>query len=312
MNKLSNILVVGHNDITEKSLYSFLKEKGYSGAFSSSLLELDVLSQAAVRKFFNRKKIQYVFLGSTRSGGIEANRKRGAEFLYHNLVSAVNVLEASRLSGVRKLLYFGSSCVYPKDAAQPIKPRSLLTGELEKTSEPYAVAKIAGIKLCQAFRRDYGVNAIVGIPATVYGPGMETGPDSHVMGALLKTFCDAVRNKRTKVAVWGSGGPRREFLYSDDFAHASLFLMENYDGEEIVNIGSGKDVSVKELAGMIARAAGFKGQIKFDKSKPDGQMRKLLDSSLIRKLGWHPQVELAQGIALNFKSVSSSIRMENL
>lgn len=297
MNKRSGILIVGHNDIMENSLYDHFRGRGYTRTHSSSRCRLDVLDQARVRWFFKKESIDYVFLGSVRSGGIAANQKRGAEFIYANLVSAVHVIEAAYRSGVKKLLFSGSSCVYPRACPQPMKAAHLLTGEMEKTSEPYSVAKLAGIKLCQAYRRQYGFNAIVAIPPTIYGPGMDMDPaTSHVLGALIKKFHDAVRSDTEKVTLWGTGRPRREFVYVDDFVAASRFLMERYHGEEIIHAGCGGDVSIKDLAGTIARACGYQGKIVFDRTKPDGTMRKLLDSRRIRALGWRPKTDLKKGI----------------
>lgn len=297
MNKDAPILVVGHSDIIEKSLTDHFAANHFTRVFSSSALALNTAIQPAVYDFFAQHRPEYVFLASTRSGGIEANQKQAAEFIYHNLESQNNIVYAAWKFGVKKLLYFASSCVYPKGCPQPIKPEYLLTGELEQTSEPYAVAKIAGIKLCQAYRRQYGLNAIVAIPATIYGPGSDTDlPTAHVLGALLGKFIDAVKNNRPEVVLWGTGVPRREFLYADDFVTACLFLMERYQGEEITHIGPGSDLTIKELAEMIQRICGYKGKIIFDASKPDGAMRKLLDSSRLTRLGWRPKVSLAEGI----------------
>lgn len=297
MNKDAPILVVGHNDVIEKSLADHFTADHFTRVFSSSAIALNTAIQPAVYDFFAQHRPEYVFLASTRSGGIEANRKQAAEFIYHNLESQNNVVYAAWKFGVKKLLYFASSCVYPKGCPQPIKPEYLLTGELEETSEPYAVAKIAGIKLCQAYRRQYGLNAIVAVPATIYGPGSDADPaTAHVLGALLGKFIDAVKNNSPQVTVWGTGAPQREFLYADDFVAACLFLMERHEGEGIMHIGSGSDVTIKELAEMIRRVCGYKGRIIFDASKPDGAMRKLLDSSRLTQMGWRPKVSLEEGI----------------
>jgi len=302
MNKDSKILVVGHNDVTEKSLTDHFAANHFTRVFSSSAIALNTAIQPAVYDFFAEHKPEYVFLASTRSGGIEANQRQAAEFIYHNLESQNNIVYAAWKFGVKKLLYFASSCVYPKECSQPIKPEYLLTGELEQTSEPYAVAKIAGIKLCQAYRRQYGLNAIVAIPATIYGPGGDTNPaTAHVLGALLGKFIDAVKNNRPEVVLWGTGAPRREFLHADDFVAACFFLMERYQGEEIMHIGSGTDVTIKELAETIQRVCGYKGRIVFDASKPDGALRKLLDSSRLTQLGWRPKVSLEEGIKRTYE-----------
>ena len=297
MNKNAKILIVGHDDIIERALVRHFEANGFTRTVSSSAIALNTTIQPAVYDFFAEHKPEYIFLTSTRSGGIEANQKQPAEFIYHNLESQNNVVYAARKFGVKKLLFLASSCVYPKECPQPMKEEYLLTGALEKTSEAYAVAKIAGIKLCQAYRRQYGLNAIVAIPATVYGPGSDTDPaTAHVLGALLGKFMDAVKNNSPQVTIWGTGAPRREFLFADDFVAACLFLMERYEGEEIMHIGSGSDVAIKELAEMIQRVCGYEGRIVFDASKPDGVLRKLLDSSRLTQLGWRPRVSLEEGI----------------
>lgn len=297
MDKNSKILIVGHNDVVEKSLYSYLEANGFQNIFSSSKIALNTTIQPSVYEFFQKHRPEYVFLGSIRSGGIEANQKSPAEFLYQNSESQNNIFYSSWKFGVKKLLYFAASCVYPKDCAQPMKEEYFLTGPLEKTSEAYSVAKIAGIMLCQSYRRQYGLNAIAAVPATIYGSDSDTDLEkAHVMGALIAKFTKAVRENQKEVTVWGSGEARREFLYADDFVSASLFLMDRYNEEELINVGSGADVSIKELAQTIAEATGFKGQIVFDKSKPDGAMKKLLDSSHIKSLGWAAKVDLREGI----------------
>jgi GDP-L-fucose synthase len=297
MNKNSRILIVGHNDIIEKSLTSYFQGNGFPFVFSSSTIGLNVLDPASVRQFFKDKNPEYVFLGSIRSGGIDANQKHGGEFLYENLVGQNNVIRAAYLGEVKKLLYFASSCVYPKRSRQPIKEDYLLTGQLEETSQPYAVSKIAGLELCRAYRRQYGFNAIVMVPATVYGPEDEEDLNTaHVMGALIGRFHQAALKKQKEVVVWGSGRPRREFLFSDDLVQASVFLMDGYEGEGIINAGAGSDLPIRKLAKIIARVVGFKGRIIFDRTKPDGAKRKLLDSSRISQLGWQARVSLEEGI----------------
>lgn len=301
MNKDSKILIVGHDDIIEKSLRDYFAAHHFTRILSSSAAGLNAAIQASVYDFFSAHKPEYVFLASTRSGGIEANQKQAAEFIYHNLESQNNIVYAAWKFGVKKLLYFASSCVYPKECPQPIKPEYLLTGELERTSEPYAVAKIAGIKLCQSYRRQYGLNAVVAIPATVYGPGSDTTVGGHVLGTLVGKFATAVKNHEKEVVVLGSGRPRREFLYADDFTAACLFLMERFEGEEVMHIGSGEDVSIQELAEMIRRVCGYKGGVVFDASKPDGALRKLLDSSCLARLGWRPKISLEEGIRRTYE-----------
>lgn len=302
MNKDSNILIVGHDDVTENSLRSYFSGKGFEHVFSSSGIGLDPTIQVSVYEFFQKHKPEYVFLASTRSGGIEANQNRAAEFMYHNLESQNNILYSSWKFGVKKLLYFAGSCVYPGECSQPMNPNSILTGSLEETSEPYSLAKIAGLKLCQAFKKQYGLNAIVMVPATIYGAGSDVDIETaHVMGALIGKFAQAVKDGQKEVSVWGTGQARREFLFADDFVDACYFLMNNYDGDQIVNVGCGSDVTIKELAEIIAKVAGFKGAIIFDKAKPDGTMQKLLDSSFISDLGWKTQVSLEAGIKKTFE-----------
>lgn len=297
MQKSDSILVVGHQDIIEGSICARLTSEGYSRVFSSSQIGLNPTIQTSVYEFFQENRPQYVFLASTRSGGIQANIERGGEFMYHNLQSQSNFIYAAQKFGTKKLMFFAGSCVYPNKCTQPMTEDMLLTGPLEETSEPYALAKLAGLKLCQAYKRQYGLNAIVAVPATIYGPGSDTDlPTAHVMGALIAKFVDAKKNKENKVTVWGSGTPRREFLFVDDFVDASLFLMERYQEEKHINVGFGNDVSIKELAKLIASVIGFDGDIVFDQTKPDGTKQKLLDSSRINKMGWKPKIDLKTGI----------------
>lgn len=297
MNKDSRILIIGHADAIENSLTRYFRTNGYKYIFSSGSLKVDFLNQKAVQKFFDAKNPNYVFLGSLRSGGIAANQKYAAEFIYENLLCQNHVIHSAYKTGVKKFLYYGASCMYPGKTSQPIKEASLLTGPLESTSEPYSVAKIAGAKLCETYNRKYGFKAIVAVPPTVYGPGCDTDlSTAHVIGALIAKFSRAVKNNDAKVDVWGSGKPRREFLFSDDFVSGSLFLMSRYDQPEPINLGAGYDVSIKELARVIAKISGYKGKIVFDASKPDGAMRKLLDNSRIARLGWKAKVPLEEGI----------------
>jgi len=297
MDKNVRILIVGHEEIIATSLYQFFKSNGFTRVYFSPQIALDVLSQSKVQYFFDKERPEYVFLASIRSGGIAANQKFAAEFIYENLQTQNNIIHAAYQYGVKKLMFFASSCVYPKECPQPMKEEYLLTGPLENTNEPYSVAKIAGIKLCQTYQRQYGFNAIVAIPATVYGPESETDLETaHVMGALIGKFWTAQQKGEKEVVVWGTGKPRREFLFMDDFVDAGLFLMEHYDGHEMVNVGCGSDVSIKELAEMIKKISGFQGKIIFDSTKPDGMMRKWMDNSRFKKLGWQPKVELKEGI----------------
>jgi len=297
MRRDSRILIVGHKDSVENSLLSHFRSKGFKKVFSNNKDRIDVLSQARVERFFKDKRPEYVFLGSIRSGGIAANLKYPAEFIYENCQAQGNVIHAAWRHGAKKLLYFTGSCAYPALAKQPIKESSLLTGPLEPTSEAYSTAKIAGTIMCQAYKAQYGFNAIVAVPATLYGPGSDDDLETaHVMGALIAKFQKAVRSNEKQVTVWGTGRPRREFLYVDDFVSACSFLMDKYDGAELINIGCGTDVSIKGLAGMIARLSGFKGKVTFDASKPDGVMRKLMDNRRITAMGWKPKKGLEEGI----------------
>jgi GDP-L-fucose synthase len=297
MDKNANILIVGHNDIIENALYQSFQSNGFTQVVSSSAIALNTAIQPSVYEYFAKHKPQYIFLGSVRSGGIETNVKNPAEFLYQNSESQNNIIHSAYRFGVKKLIYFAASCIYPKNCPQPIKEEHLLTGPLEETSAAYSVAKIAGVKLCQGFRKQYGLKTIVIVPATIYGPGSDTNlTTAHVMGALIGKFVDAACEKKQEVTVWGSGNARREFVYADDFVNACLFLTERYDEESIVHVGTGTDVSIKELAQMIADAAGFKGKIVFDASKPDGTMQKLLDNSRLSQMGWKAKTSLKEGI----------------
>jgi GDP-L-fucose synthase len=302
LNSQSKILIVGHNDIIERGLFAHLTQQGYSKTYSSSMIGLNCAVQSSVYAFFQETRPEYIFLSSVRSGGIQANQTYPADFIHANLEAQNNVLYASWKFEAKKVLFIGSSCVYPKDAQQPITEDSLLTGALEGTSEPYAVAKIAGIKMCQAYRKQYGLNAIAAIPASIYGPGLNTDEkNAHVLGALLKKFVDAVEEDQEKVQVWGSGKPRREFLYLQDFIDACLFLMNEYDDSELINIGTGTDVTIQELAELIAKVTGFEDKIQFDASRSDGVMRKLLDHQKIEGLGWNPKVSLEQGLQKTYE-----------
>jgi len=312
MHKKSRILIVGHNDLIENSLTQHLKSQGFKNVFSSSRIPWDTLNQRKVRVFFARYKPDYVFLGSVRSGGIAANQKFAAEFIYENLESQNIIIHAACQFGVKKLLYFTGSCTYPKEASQPMKEEYLLTGPLEPTSEPYSIAKIAGTRLCQAYRRQYGFNAIVGCQATIYGPGADTDLDtSHVLGALIGKFYKAVGEDRKEVVVWGSGRPRREFLYADDFVRACLFLMDHYADDWMINVGCGYDISIKELAELIKKISGFTGKIIFDKSRPDGTFQKLLDIRRITHLGWKPKVGLKEGLKKTYQWYEKSQERES-
>ncbi len=302
MDKQSKILVIGHQDGIEQSLTQYFRRSGFQHVFSTSELALNPTIQPSVYAFFQKHRPEYVFLGSTKSGGIEANMKHSAEFIYHNLESQNNIVYAAHSFGVKKLMYFAGSCIYPKICPQPIKEEYLLTAPLESTSEAYAIAKIAGLKLCQHFRRQYNMNNIVVIPATIYGPGCDVELETaHVMGALIGKFARAVQENQPEVVVWGTGNPRREFLYVDDFVDACVFLMERYADENQIHVGCGTDVSIRELAEIIAEVVGFKGKITQDTTKPDGTMQKLIDNSRITQMGWKAKVGLKEGIQKTYQ-----------
>jgi GDP-L-fucose synthase len=274
-----------------------LNREGFQNLIVRSHKELDLTEQSAVRSFFAEARPQAVIMAAARVGGIHANNSHPAGFLRDNLLIQDNVIDAAYRSGVEKFVFLGSSCIYPKMAPQPIKEDYLLTGPLEPTNEWYAIAKIAGVKMCQAYRREYGFNAISLMPTNLYGPGdnfdLQT---SHVLPALIRKFHEAKARNDQSVEIWGTGTPRREFLHVDDLADAVLFLLQNYDGEPIVNVGWGEDLTIRELAETVMSAIGYTGTLTFDHSKPDGTPRKLLDVSRLRSLGWHPRISLQTGI----------------
>jgi len=291
------IFVAGHRGLVGSAIVRRLRAAGYEQLLLRTRQELDLTDTAAVRSFFDAERPDYVFLAAARVGGILANNTFPADFIRENLAIQLNVIDAAYRAGVRKLLFLGSSCIYPKYAPQPIKEEYLLTGALEPTNEAYAIAKIAGIKQCQAYHRQYGAKFISVMPTNLYGPGdnfdLET---SHVLPALIRKFHEAKTTGAHEVTIWGTGKPRREFLYVDDLADACIFLMQNYDSPEIINVGTGKDISILELAHLVADVVGYSGEIVRDESKPDGTPRKLLDVSRITALGWKPKVSLREGI----------------
>lgn len=295
--KNSKIFVAGHRGLVGSSIVRALRSRGYDNLILKSSGELDLRDGAAVRDFFKRERPDYVFLAAARVGGILANSTYPAQFIYDNLMIQTNVIHAAYLYPVKKLLFLGSSCIYPKFALQPMQEEHLLTGSLEPTNEPYAVAKIAGIKMCQAYNTQYGTRFISVMPTNLYGPNdnfdLET---SHVLPALIRKFHEAKENNRLLVTVWGSGSPRREFLHVDDLADACLYLMDKYDGNEHINIGTGKDIQISELADLIKKIVGYRGDIVYDKTKPDGTPRKLLDVTRINNLGWRSKISLEEGI----------------
>jgi GDP-L-fucose synthase len=297
VNKSDRIYVAGHRGLVGSALVRQLRLQGYENLILRTHANVDLRQQDAVESLFSSTKPEYVFLAAARVGGIQANNTYPAAFLGENLAIQTNVIDAAYRHKTRKLMFLGSSCIYPKHAPQPIREDSLLTGPLEPTNEWYAIAKIAGIKMCQAYRRQYGFDAISVMPTNLYGPEDNFSlPDSHVLPALLRKFWDAKANSEPAVTIWGTGAPRREFLYVDDLADACIHLMRTYSDEGFLNIGTGSDVTILELAGIIQRAVGYDGSIRLDESKPDGTPRKLLDVSRLNALGWSAKVELAEGI----------------
>jgi GDP-L-fucose synthase len=298
---LSRIYVAGHRGLLGSAIVRELERRGCQNLVTASRAQLDLRNQAAVGEFMAENRPDYVFLAAAKVGGILANSARPAEFLYDNLAIQTNVIQAAWRCGVRKLVFLGSSCIYPKLAPQPIKEEYLLTGPLEPTNEAYAIAKIAGLKLCAAFRAQYGFNAISLMPTNLYGPGdnfdLET---SHVLAALIRRFHEARISGASEVTLWGTGSPRREFLHVDDMASAACFALENYEGSDPLNVGVGDDVTIADLASIVARITQYHGAIRFDTSKPDGTPRKLLDVSRLHALGWKARIALEDGIASTY------------
>lgn len=304
MNKNDKVYVAGHRGMVGSAIVRALENEGFNNIVFRTSSELDLRNQQAVNKFFEEERPQYVFLAAAKVGGIQANNIYRADFLYENLMIEANIIHAAYVNRVEKLLFLGSSCIYPKMAPQPLKEEYLLTDELEPTNEPYAIAKIAGIKLCESYRKQYGCNFISAMPTNLYGPNDNYDlNNSHVLPALLRKFHTAKSKGEKEVTVWGSGKPMREFLYVDDLAEACLFLMREYDGEEWMNVGTGKDVTIGELAQTIKKITGFEGELVFDSSKPDGTPRKLMDVSRLEKAGWKYKVELEDGIRRVYEEV---------
>lgn len=301
--------VAGANGMVGSAIARALKAQGHGQVLTPERQALDLMDAGAVRAFFDRERPEYVFVAAAKVGGILANNSYPADFLYNNLVIETNLIHAAYEFGVKKLLFLGSTCIYPKLAPQPLKEEYLLTGPLEPTNEWYAVAKIAGIKLCQAFRRQHGCNFISGMPTNLYGPNdnynLET---SHVMPAFIRKFHEAKVSGAPTVTIWGSGKPLREFLHVDDCAEACVFLMKHYDGEEHVNIGVGEDLSILDLAHLVAKVVGFEGELVFDASKPDGTPRKLVDTTKINALGWKPRIGLEEGVGLAYRWFQENVR----
>ena len=306
MNKSDKIYIAGHRGMVGSAIVRKLEEEGYSNLIQRTSSELDLRNQADVLGFFETEKPDYVFLAAAKVGGILANNNYRAEFLYDNLMIEANIIHASYLHQVKKLLFLGSSCIYPKLAPQPLKEEYLLSDYLEYTNEPYAIAKIAGIKLCENYRKQYGCNFISAMPTNLYGPNDNYDlKNSHVLPALMRKFHEAKVSNRPSVEVWGSGKPKREFLHVDDLADACYMLMQNYDGEDWLNIGSGEDIAIGDLALMIKEVVGYQGELKFDSSKPDGTPRKLMDVSKLKSLGWSYKIGLEEGLKNVYQEVKN-------
>jgi GDP-L-fucose synthase len=302
METTSRIFVAGHRGLVGSAVVRRLAREGCTSVLTVPREQLDLRDQAAVNDWFRANRPEYVFLVAGTVGGILANSTRPAEFIYDNMMIHATVVHAAHLVGVTKLLYLGSSCIYPRDAAQPMSEEALLTGPLEPTNEPYAIAKIAGIKLCQSYRRQYGCNFISAMPTNLYGPNDSFDlQDAHVLPAMIRKFHDASVERRRAVTIWGTGSPRREFLHVDDLADASLFLMRRYDGEEHINVGTGEDLTIRALAEMVRRVVHPAAELVFDTSKPDGAPRKLLDVGRLHRLGWTHTIGLADGLESTYR-----------
>ncbi|WP_310877417.1 GDP-L-fucose synthase [Priestia megaterium] len=297
MNENSKIYVAGHRGLVGSAIVRKLQEKGYNNIVYRTSAELDLRDKPQVDAFFAEEKPEFVFLAAAKVGGIVANNEYPAEFIHDNLLIQSNIIDAAYRNGVEKLLFLGSTCIYPKLAPQPLKEEYLLTGALEPTNEPYAIAKIAGIKMCESYNRQYGTKYISAMPTNLYGPNDNFDlHTSHVLPALLRKFHEAKENNAPFVEMWGTGTPKREFLYSDDLADACVFLMNTYEGNEIVNIGVGEDITIKELGEKVKAVVGYEGNIQFDTSKPDGTPRKLVDVTKLNGLGWKAETDLADGL----------------
>jgi len=311
MNQNSKIYIAGHNGMVGSAIYRDLTGKGFDNIVTRTSKELDLRIQQDVEFFFADEQPEYVFLAAAKVGGINANNIYRADFLYDNLMIEANIIHASWKTGVEKLLFLGSSCIYPKMAPQPLKEEALLTGTLESTNEPYAIAKIAGIKLCEAYRAQYNCKFISAMPTNLYGIGDNYDlNNSHVLPALIRKFHEAKKDDRHEVVIWGSGRPMREFLYADDAANACVFLMNNYDGEGFINVGTGEDLSIADLACLVGEVIGFRGNIIYDKSKPDGTPRKLMDVTKLNNLGWKHSVGLKEGIKMAYNDFKNKFQVE--
>jgi GDP-L-fucose synthase len=304
MEKSSKIYIAGHRGMVGSAIERKLKAEGYNNIIHRTSNELDLRNQDLVNSFFTVDKPDYVILAAAKVGGIHANNTYRAEFIYDNLMMEANIIHASYLNKVKKLLFLGSSCIYPKMAPQPLKEEYLLSGYLESTNQPYAIAKIAGIEMCDSYRAQYGCNFISAMPTNLYGTNDNYHPEnSHVLPALIRRIILAKKNNDPSVVIWGTGTPRREFMHVDDLADACYFLLHNYDHAGLVNIGWGEDVTIKELATLIALEVGYTGSLEFDTTKPDGTPRKLMDTTKLTKLGWKPSINLKEGIRMTINEV---------
>ena len=308
MQKNSKIYIAGHRGMVGSAIKRGLEKKGFTNIIHRTSSELDLKNQAAVEAFFQAEKPEYVFVAAAKVGGIVANNTYRADFLYENLMIQNNVIHNAYKNDVKKLLFLGSSCIYPKLAPQPLVEDALLTGLLEETNEPYAIAKIAGIKICDAYRAQYGCNFISAMPTNLYGPNDNYNlQNSHVLPALLRKFVEAKRNNAKEVVLWGTGLPLREFMHADDLADACLFLMDTFNESGFVNIGVGEDISIKDLAHLVKKTVGFEGEIVHDLSKPDGTPRKLMDVSKLHKMGWEHQISLEYGVKSVYEEIKNTI-----
>jgi len=306
MEQTAKIYIAGHRGMVGSGLDRKLRKEGYNNIVTRTSAELDLRNQQAVNEFFEKEKPTYVILAAAKVGGIHANNTYRAEFIYDNLMIEANIIHAAFLNKVAKLLFLGSSCIYPKMAPQPLKEEYLLSGYLEPTNQPYAIAKIAGIEMCDSYRAQYGCNFISAMPTNLYGTNDNYHPEnSHVLPALIRRIVLAKKNKEPNVTIWGTGTPRREFLHVDDLADACYFLLQNYNEQGLVNIGCGNDVSIKELAELIVAEVGYEGELVFDTTKPDGTPRKLMDTSKINNLGWSAKIILEQGLRLTLNEINS-------
>lgn len=302
MEKQSKIYVAGHLGLVGSAILRKVQQNGYKNIIVKTREELDLLDQKSVEEFFANERPEYVFLAAARVGGILANKTHKAEFIYENIQIQNNIIHFAWKTRVRKLLFLGSSCIYPKFCPQPIKEEYLMTGALEETNDAYAIAKIAGIKMCQSYNKQYGTDFISVMPTNLYGPGDTFDPEmAHVIPAMIRKFHDAKTENASNVVLWGSGSPRREFLFVDDLADVLLFLMKNYTGSEIINIGTGEDITIRELAETIRDIVGFKGDIVWDREKPDGTPRKLLDNGRLNSMGWSSKISLLDGIRMTYE-----------